>query len=614
MQNLICNMLFKTNWMMRNRICHVWMLGVLLLAGCSMSCSRQDRLATYLVTAEKDGAICLPLLDWNVCGAFSPSQDSLLTDSFVQHPYALSQVINPDTTEHYWYNDFYHPLYNQLDLREVFQIEPEDTTHTLKGKVVYFHCDIRTEKDTNLYVEVKKSMKCYQFLNGDTLHRREIQGLNIYPIHLKAGVNTYLVKAIVRDEDYSFEATLYDSLSVARLYADGQSCNLIYPQIENNVIMLTNAHQRVMDVPVTLQFHDVEGREIGESLTLLPDSFTYHVPELQKNVSYMCSMTMCGATIRQPVLCGNEDDAYARFVALRQTLPDNHPRVPEIDGLLYRLGFLLQHPTRYEGDWWWQFKISPLTYQLEHTFAHLDDTYGKDDTEANIQFITYRSEQDDSLQRYLLARPNKIRKDEPLPLVVVIRPNIENPHPFFSSPQMARQWALNLMQAGANRHHCLIMMPEMRTYLSEDISLEAEREMKLAIKDVQQHYPVDANRMYLHANCSGGYRALRIATENPDMFSAIGLYAPTYHCNFESEWSKARAPQKMIGKLRGIPMFIHYDPLDGHSPYESFADLVTDCKKESIPLTLSVKRNSGQFYNVVLVGEEALDFFNEQNQ
>lgn len=595
--------------MMHNRILHTWMLGVLLLAGCSMSCSRQDRLATYLVTAEKDGTICLPLLDWNVCGAFSPSQDSLLTDSFVQHPYALSHVVNPESAETYWYNDFYHPLYNQLDLREVFQIEPEDTTHTLKGKVVYFHCDIRSEKEANLYVEVKKSMKCYQFLNGDTLHRREIQGLNIYPIHLKEGHNTYLVKAIVRGDDYSFEATLYDSLSVAKLYAEGQSCNLIYPQIEKNIIMLSNAHQRVMDAPVTLQFHDVQGRSIGTPLTLLPDSFSYHVPELQQNVSYLCSMTMCGFTIRQPVLCGRCDDAYARFMALRQTLPDNHPRVPEIDGLLYRLGFLLQHPTRYEGDWWWQFKISPLTYQLEHTFAHLDDTYGKDNTEANIQFITYRSEQDDSLQGYLLARPNKIQKDKPLPLVIVVRPNIENFHPFFSSPQMARQWALNQMQAWAEHYQYLIMMPEMRTYLDEDVTPEAEEELKLALKDVQKHYPVDTTRVFLHANCSGGYRALRIATANPNMFAAIGLYAPTYHCPFDSEWSKAQAPEKMIGRLKGIPMFIHYDPFDEHSSYDTFADLVEDCKKEGIPLTLSVKRNSGQFYNVVLVGKEALDFF-----
>ena len=599
---------------MKKRTINTMAMGILLCVGCLLSCDRQSSSAIYDVPVDDCEKLCIPLLDWNVCGAFTLSEDSLMTDSLVRHPHALSQVTNPDTAETYWYNGFYHPLYNQLDLREVFQLEPDDTTHTLRDKVVYLHCDIRAERDTCLYVEVKKSMKCYQFLNGDTLHRREIQGLNIYPFHLKGGLNTYLVKAILQGDDYSFEATLYDSLSIARIYAEGQSSNIVYPQIENNIIALTNAHQRMMNAPVTLRFHDVFGKQVGKTITLLPDSFSYPVPELKPNVSYMCTMSLCGTTVRQPVLCGKDDDAYARFDAMRQALPDGQPRLPEIDGLLYRLGFLLQHPTRYDGDWWWQFKITPLTYQLEHTFAHLKGTYGADDTENDIQFITYRSEQDDSLQHYLLARPNKIRKDAPLPLVVVIRPNIENFHPFFSSPQMARQWALNLMQAGANRHQCLIMMPEMRTYLGEDISPKAETELKLAIKDVRLHYPVDASRLYLHANCTGGYRALRIATENPGMFAAIGLYAPTYHCYFESEWSKAHAPERMIGKLNGIPMFIHYDPLDEHSSYETFEDLVTDCKREGVPLTLSARRNSGQFYNVVLVGEEALNFFDEVNR
>lgn len=578
---------------------------VILVVSACMDC--KESCAEYTIGTVKDGAFCMPLLDWNVCGGILPAKDSLLTRSFVQHPHGLSHI--PDTAETHWYNGFYHPLYNQLDLKEVFQINPDDTTHTLKEKVVYIYCNIRTKQNTDLYLKVENVMKCYHFLNGDTLHRREIQGLNVYPFHMKAGLNTYLIKACTQGNDYSFEATLYDSLSVARLYTESQSCNIIYPQIQDHVIMLTNAHQRVMGTPVTLQFHDVNGKKIGDTITLLPDSFTYAVPELETNVSYMCSMTLCGKTVRQPILCGKCDDAYARFVAQRQMLQDNHPRAPEIDGLLYRLGFLLQHPTRYEGDWWWQFKISPLTYQLEHAFGHLDNTYGEDDTEANIQFVTYHSEQDDSLQRYLLARPNKIQKDKLLPLVVMVRPNIQNYHPFFSSPQMARQWAINQMQALSNHYGYLVMMPEIRTNLSEDLRPMAEKEMQLAIWDVRQHYPVDTTRIFLHANCSGGYRALRMATDHPKLFRAIALYAPVYHQKFADPWSEKHAPEHSIAKLHGIPMMIHGDPIDHHSPYGLYKDLVDDCHRHGIPLTFSLKRNSGKFYNVQLVGEEAFEFF-----
>lgn len=583
----------------------------LFLMGCFVSCMEKRHSAVYHISSNGTDTFCVRLMDWNVCGAFSPAYDSLITDSFVSHPHQYVHLQNPDTTIVYWYNGVCHPLYNQLDLREVYHIEPRDSSHTLKEKITYLYCDIVSDKALDAYVEVKKSMKCIQFLNGDTLHRREIQGLNIYPFHLKKGHNTYLVKAIAKGDDYSFEATIYDSLSVGRLYVEGQSNNIVYPFIDHGdkVITLSNAHHRVLNAPVILQFYDVFGDVVGKSISLLPDSCSYPIPELKKDVSYMCSMTMCGITVRQPILCGREDDAYNKFYALRQNLPTHHPRINEIDQLLYRLDFLLHHPTRYDGDWWWQFKLAPLTYQLEHLFAHLDSTYGQDESEANVQFITYHSEQDDSLQRYLLVHPNRIKGESPIPLVVMMRPDIENLHHFFSCPQLARQWAINQVQTLSNRYGFIIVMPEMRFYLHGDLTPKAETELKLVIRDVQKHYNIDKSRIYLHANCSGGYRALRMATKNPELFAAIGLYAPVYHINDGNGKSEEHALCNSIKNLKGVPMFIHYDPVDDHNSYSQFASLVEDCKKEGIPLTLSVKRNSGKLYNVLLVGEEALAFF-----
>ena len=320
-------------------------------------------------------------------------------------------------------------------------------------------------------------------------------------------------------------------------------------------------------------------------------------------------MTIAGRTVRQPALCGKDDDALIRFRALADKLPINHPRRAEVEELLYRLDFLLHHPTRYEGDWWWQFKIPTITYQLEYTFAHLDYDYGQSDLEPNIMFVTYKSEQDDSLQHYLLARPNHIDPKKPLPLVAVVRPHIENPYHFFCCPQLARQWAINQMQAMAERYHCLIFMPEMRTYLKEDITKKSEREFHIALSHLTDHYPVDSTRIYLHANCSGGYRALRLATQNPTLFAAIGLYAPVYHCPYTDESSQEVAPENMLERLKDIPIFVHGDPFDTHSPYSIYKDLVSDCHRKGLPLTLSIKRNSGRAYNVVLTGEEAMEFF-----
>lgn len=575
------------------------------------SCTNHDDVVIYSIEHDESDVIKQPLIDWTIFGALSSKEDSLYADSFISSPSYFMEKCKADTARTYLFSGNYHPLYNQLDLREVYGILPEDTTHSLEGKVTYLHCEITSDDNMTLYLEVKSSMSYNIFVNTDTLLRRDIQGLNIYPMHLKKGRNRCFVKLNCTGGDYSFESTVYDSISIARLYADGQSCNIIYPQIDSvsHVVMLTNAHQNVINSPVSLKFYDVYGKPVSMPVELKKDSFTYYVDGLENNTSYMCEMTICDYSIRQPVLCGKDDNAYKKFSLLREELSDGHPRSAEIDQLLFRLNFLLNHPTRYDGDWWWQFKISPLTYQLEHTLKRLECVRGEDDTEANVLFVTYRSEIDDSLQRYILARPNHINKSTPLPLVVVIRPNIENLHHFFACPQLARQWAVNQMQALSNKYGFLIVMPEIRTYQHEDLLPIAEEELKLVIKDIQQHYSIDTSRMFLHANCSGGYRALRLATDYPKMFKALALYAPLYHRSFSDEWSNEHKPELFINKLKNVPMFIHGDPVDKHSPYSIYKDLIDDCKRYDIPLTLSFKLNSGKYYNVVLVGEEALDFF-----
>lgn len=577
-----------------------------------VSCAKREKIATYKLT-DADSTICLPLLNWNVVGSFTPAADSLVVDSAIV-PYAhLSYLKNWAYGTHQFFG-FYQPDYGQVDLREVYQIAPDDSTRSLSFHSTYLSCQILSAEERTLYLRLNSPLPATLWLNGDSIHRIDVWGLDVYPIHLKASDNILVVKLVAMDDNYSMEATLCDEQNIARIFAEGQTGNIIYPEIwaDGKTIMLTNVHQNILDSPVRLQMHDVNGNKIAD-FHLCRDSLTYPIPQLEEYRSYICSMTVGGTTVRQAVFCGKDDDLYNHFVQLRATLPDGHPRVDEIDQVLYRLHFLLNHPSRHEGDWWWQFKLPSLTYQLEHFFAHLDDEKSTGN-EFNIQFKTYRSAQDDSLQRYLLITPNEIPAHKPMPLVVMMRPDIVNNHHFFASPQLARWWAVNHAQMLANRYGFMVMMPEMRFDNSGDLTSESEEEFMLALSDLRKQHAIDSTRIFLHANCTGAYRALQLAVRHPNMFAAIGLYAPTYHPPmFMSDEAKAQAPEHFMKNLRHMPVMIHYDPLDTHSPYEIFADLVTDCRKNHIPLTLSVKRNSGMFYNVILVGEEVMDFFYQQS-
>ncbi len=153
--------------------------------------------------------------------------------------------------------------------------------------------------------------------------------------------------------------------------------------------------------------------------------------------------------------------------------------------------------------------------------------------------------------------------------------------------------------------------------LNEDLTPFAEAEMRLAIADAREHYNIDPDRIYLHANCSGGYRALRMATQNPDLFAAIALYAPVYRRNDEDNVYKACAPETMLGNLRATPLLIYGDPADTHSPFSVYADLVEDCDKYHIPYRLTLRRNSGQGYHGyhrLIVGRDACDFFKDKTK
>lgn len=152
-------------------------------------------------------------------------------------------------------------------------------------------------------------------------------------------------------------------------------------------------------------------------------------------------------------------------------------------------------------------------------------------------------------------------------------------------------------------------MPEAKMYLDEPMSPLIESEILQSINDVKNKYSIDNNRIYLQGNCSAGYRCLTLACHYPDVFAAIGMYAPLYHINPRNDWEEKNAPEKNLTSLITIPMAIHYDPLDIHSPYSFFEKLISDCEKNNIPLEVTSSKYSGLHYNVLLVGDEIFSFF-----
>ena len=578
------------------------------------ACDKPPVTAVYYAGDSEITEICLE--DWNVAGPFTMQNDSVVMRDFAaSHSFSLP-VEKPDTAIKLWHKGPYHPRYGQLDLREVFGIGVTDTTRILERTVTYLSCTIKADRAKDLFLYVNTSMRCKEYVNGDSLTPVNVKEMKIYPVHLKAGDNTLLVRAQGARKKYWYEATLYDSTSMAGLYAEEHTGNIVNPVISNDSIVLTDDHQAVTNNDIKLFFSDVYGNKTSETV-LRKGIVKYCVPGLKADRAYICSMVIGGDTVRQPVMTYAIEDVEARFTAMRDSLSTGHPRADEIDQLLYRVWKLGTVTGKMREDRWYPFKMPWLAYQLEHVFAHIDGTYGNDANEYNFKYLTYRSELDGCPQRYIFVTPNNVDRGRKYPLVVVMRPCSEKRYHLFFSPQISHQFVVNDMQAVADRYDCFVIMPEARMMLNEDLTPFAEAEMRLAIADAREHYNIDPDRIYLHANCSGGYRALRMATQNPDLFAAIALYAPVYRRNDEDNVYKACAPETMLGNLRATPLLIYGDPADTHSPFSVYADLVEDCDKYHIPYRLTLRRNSGQGYHGyhrLIVGRDACDFFKDKTK
>lgn len=596
---------------------------LILISSCSNGSGDGD--SVYEINAETSFVY---IDNWYVLGTFTQKHDSLLNKNFYTNPENNELTANPDTTVNAWHNGLYHPKYRQLDLKEVFGINVNDTKKQLDTLVTYLSCSVNADSERNMFLLVNSKMQHWQYINGDSLVHKQLREMELYPIHLKKGRNTLSVRLTGGNNHYWYEAMLYDSTAIAQQYAARHTGDIIRPIIDNDSIVLTEAHWNITNKPVRLQFYDVYEHKVAEAEVPV-GAMSCAVTGLEKNRAYLCKTVIGDNTIQQTVMTWRPEDAEQAYTALRDTMfeqskpvffqaGERNPRADEVDNLLYRLWKLNTITGKMREDYWFDFKFPAVVYQLEHIFAHLDFTYGNSHGENSLHMQTYRSALDGGTQRYVLITPSEIIPDKKYPLVLVVRPDNEKRYHLFFCPQIAHQYIVNNMLALANEYATFIIMPEARMLQGEDLTPFAEAEMKLALDDVQEHYNVDADRIYVHANCSGGYRALRLAEQNPDLFAGMALYAPVYHRG-EDELSiyTACAPNTMIRNLRNIPILIFGDPADTHSPTKYYADLVKDCEDNDVPFTLTLQRNTGQGqygYHRTVVGRDALEFFRDKTR
>lgn len=461
---------------------------------------------------------------------------------------------------------------------------------------------LRANEDKNMFLFSTRAENNQYVLNGDTLEHKRFKQQNFYPVHLRKGMNELIALTDTVKSEHHISLELCDSASCMRLMAESMFGRMFYPLIDPDSVtfVLDMKYYRVLPVSSKMEIFDVYGDKIHE-FKISDNNLNYIIPHLHNGHSYKCRWTFGEFTTTQTFVCGKPDMILNQFKELACIRHLNANDSLEIDQLLRRFQFLMDHPSR-EDDWWWQFKIAPISYQLESIFSKMN---GKSIAEPTLKFESYNSPIDGKVQRCVVFTPKDLSKK--YPLVVMIRPDEANSHDFFSCPQLARQWAVNNAQMLCEKYGFITVIPEGRLPQSGILSDVMENEILAAVNVMKTRFPIDEKNIFLHANCSGGMRALQLASHHPQKFKAMGLYAPFFVQDINDNYPKEIKVN--LESLKKMPIFVQGDPLDDHSPPIYYKDLLIGMNKIGNPCKVNTEYHSGESYNVFLIGEEALIFF-----
>lgn len=502
-----------------------------------------------------------------------------------------------------------------VDIATAFSKKGE-TFSPPKGAAVYLFAQLESGSDETVFMTTRSSNGLKVWLNGDSIyHSYEFKGFEMtssefIPLRLKKGLNQLVIKRVNHGLPWLFEGKLCRRPKLAEAYQLKTTHFLLSNPLAGDSLFLLSNPAKDLDTTLHCEIRDLDG---NVQLAWTADTATQggvNIQHLKPQAAYVFQFHAGNRLFIHPFYVGDPDLALANYRAKALKLFGSGYDTCEVGSYLFRLAFLLDHPSR-KDDWWWPFKVAAVLVELDRLFHNLEKQQPLYQHSFGIQYRTYRSNMDDSLQRYLLIQPYEVDPDTALPLVVVIRPFIENLHPFLASPQLARYWSLTYAAYLANTYHVNIMMSEARMSLNEPMDEAIESEILQAIEHVQAAVKIDKQRIYLHGNCTAGFRCLMLACRHSQLFAAVGLYAPVYEMKARTAWESASVPKEHLKQLSHTPMVLHYDPLDTHSPYRLYEALINDAKRQRLPLQVSHSDYSGLHFNVLLVGDEMFQFFKQ---
>jgi predicted peptidase len=216
---------------------------------------------------------------------------------------------------------------------------------------------------------------------------------------------------------------------------------------------------------------------------------------------------------------------------------------------------------------------------------------------------SYRFEPTGEKMQYAVFVPRRLKKDEPMPLVIAL-------HGAGGAPESI----LNPLAAAAEKHRYIVAAPMGYTAtgwygFERRIAGQAERETsRLSEMDVMSvlsmvraEYNIDPRRIYVVGASMGGVGAVHLAMKYPDIWAAVGAISPAITANVPDEFSN----------YSGAPVVVLHGDHDDGVPVDVVRGWVARLKELKVS-THYFEFQGGTHISVVQHGgEQVFEFFDQ---
>lgn len=469
-----------------------------------------------------------------------------------------------------------------VDFNEVLGINPEPS---VSGNM-YAACEIYSDKEKAIRLDftsddgAKIWLNHKQILSIDKASSvRDYE--NYIELDLKKGYNFLLIKVYNGANNWQMIAKLQDD-SPEGMEQYLKTCNNILTNnfLNNSIIDTLSTVELVKEISGQNRFIRIYN---SQSQICFNDSVKNKINVTSfQNGLYTLYLDINNTTLQQFFYRGNLIDEINSIISKLSKMQLGGSVKNSIYAYTYRFNHLMNPrntPKTFSENQLWQTKMISIYSNLNHILDKIKKNEDPIKNAPGYHIGTYISDIDNHVQYYLINVPQSYTKSRKYPLMIFM-PFIETAHrPYLECVKTANQAVTDNFQRLADKYDVCVVRPFGREVDKYNFNSIFETDFFETINSVKENFNIDTTRLYLTGSCSGGFKALELATRYPHMFAAIGLISPVFKKNYSNESLLIlNEPYNFMKNISNIPVYILHSSVDIHTPVISSDEFVEEAK------------------------------------